>query len=132
MKYSIEQIKLAKNAQSAEELIAAAAENGITLSKEEAGQYFDKLHQQMPLSEEELDNVSGGSWLCGPNEPDDPAKVTQTYLKCDNPYCYYYAFSWKVWTGYFDKDYTCKCSECNKGNLYVMAWKTIYNEYIEK
>lgn len=63
-----ELMEKAKAASSVEELIALAAENGITLSPEEGERYFARTHQEKggskagcELADEELDNVAGGS-----------------------------------------------------------------------
>ena len=68
MQFSKEQIEKAASAASAEELMAMAKADGIELTEEEAKNYYDVLHEEMPseeqlrtLSEEELANVSGGS-----------------------------------------------------------------------
>ena len=50
----------AKNCKSAEELIALAKENGAELTREQAESYFKSMHESGELSDEELDNVSGG------------------------------------------------------------------------
>lgn len=56
-----ELIEKAKQAKSAEELLAIAKENGIEATEEEAKQYFAQLHPATgELSDNELDNVSGG------------------------------------------------------------------------
>lgn len=63
MKLSIELIENAKKCSSVEELLAIAEKNGMKLTEEEAKAYFDRLHLQTgELSDNELDNVSGG---CG-------------------------------------------------------------------
>ena len=62
MKFTVEQTKKAKTAKSAEELFALAKENGIEMTEEEANKYFADFHKEGELSDEELDNVSGG---CG-------------------------------------------------------------------
>lgn len=54
----------ARTAKSPEELKALAEENGIELSDDKAKAYFDRLNNSGELSDEELDNVSGGG--CGP------------------------------------------------------------------
>ena len=50
----------AKQAKSVEELLALAKENQIELNEEEAKIYFEQMHKSGELSEEELENVSGG------------------------------------------------------------------------
>ena len=52
----------AKAAKTAEELLALAKENGIEMTAEEAQKIFAQLHSQSgELSDDELDNVSGGA-----------------------------------------------------------------------
>ena len=71
MKFTPEQITKAKAANSAEELLALAKENGIELTEEEAKKYFADFHKEGELADEELANVSGGacysSGVWGPN-----------------------------------------------------------------
>ena len=62
MKFTSEQLKKAKCAKSAEELLALAKENGMELTEEEAAKYFAELHKEGEIADEELDNVAGG---CG-------------------------------------------------------------------
>ena len=64
MKMTDEMLKKAKNADSPEALLQLAEENGIEVSEEEAGRYFDLLHSKDgEISDEELNNVTGGG--CG-------------------------------------------------------------------
>ena len=52
----------AKAAKTAEELLTLAKENGIEMTAEEAQKIFAQLHSQSgELSDDELDNVSGGA-----------------------------------------------------------------------
>ena len=62
MKISKELLEKAKTAKSAEELLAMAKAENIELTEEEAAQAFAKMNKNGELSDEELDNVSGG---CG-------------------------------------------------------------------
>ena len=56
-----ELIEQAKAAGSAEELMALAKENDMELTEEEGNAYFAQLHGTSgELSDDELDNVSGG------------------------------------------------------------------------
>ena len=56
-----ELILKAKQAKSAEELIAIAKENGIELTEENAKAYFEQLNPPTgELSDAELDNIAGG------------------------------------------------------------------------
>lgn len=62
MNITEEIIEKAKELKTVEELIAFAKENGEELTHEKAEELFAKLHQTGELSDDELDNVSGG---CG-------------------------------------------------------------------
>ena len=62
MMYSNERIEKAKTAKSAEELLAMAKAENIDMTAEEAAKAFAELHKTGELSDDELDNVSGG--LC--------------------------------------------------------------------
>ncbi len=62
-----EMIELARAAESPDALLTMAKENGIELTAEDAQRYFDNWHSSVELSDEELENVSGG---CG--VPDCP------------------------------------------------------------
>ena len=55
-----ELLEKAKNAETSEELLTLAKENGVEMTAEEAKEYFDQLHKSGELSDEELDNVAGG------------------------------------------------------------------------
>lgn len=70
-------VEAARKCQSAEELIALAAGNGIELSDEKAQEYFKKLKAEpLEIAEDELDNVSGGG--CSSH------KQTCTYCGSEN------------------------------------------------
>ena len=62
MKLSKELIEKAKTAKSAEELLAMSKAEGFELPEGEAKTVFSKLNKTGELSDEELNNVSGG---CG-------------------------------------------------------------------
>ena len=64
MNISKELLEKAKQAKTAEELLAMAKEENIELTDEQAKEYFATIHASGELSDEELDNVSGG---CGGN-----------------------------------------------------------------
>lgn len=65
--FTPELIEKAKQAKSAEELFSAAKENGVELSEDEARDYFEQMNKSGELSDDELDNVSGGCG--GDNKP---------------------------------------------------------------
>ena len=84
-KLTPELIEKAKTAKSPEELAALAKENGIELSSEQANAYFAKLgSEDGRLTDDELDNVSGGG--CLGEDYDNRIKVSPTD-RC----CMYYA-----------------------------------------
>ena len=62
MNVSKELLKKAKTAKTAQELLELAKAENIELSAEQAAKAFAKLNKTGELSDEELDNVSGG---CG-------------------------------------------------------------------
>ena len=62
MNISKELLEKAKAAKTAEELLEMAKAENIELSAEQAAKAFAELHKAGELSDEELDNVSGG---CG-------------------------------------------------------------------
>lgn len=70
--FTPENMAKAKQAKSAEELLALAKESGIELSEETAKMYFDEMNKTGELSDDELDNVSGGCG--GSSSPYPPAK----------------------------------------------------------
>ena len=59
-KITQEMIEQAKQAQSAEEILSLAKENGVEMTAEEAQKYYELWHTAVELSDEELDNVAGG------------------------------------------------------------------------
>lgn len=59
-----ELIEKAREAGSAEELLALAKENGIKINEEQAKDCYDRLHITGELADDELDSVSGGGG-CG-------------------------------------------------------------------
>ena len=69
MNISKELLEKAKQAKSPEELLAMAKAENIELNAEEAAQAFAKMNKNGELSDEELDNVSGG---CGKEEIPEP------------------------------------------------------------
>ena len=85
MNVSKELLEKAKTAKTAEELIEMAKEENIELTVEQAAKALAELNKSGELSDEELDNVSGG---CSPSAP---AKYhVGDYVK----YYYQYEFTW--------------------------------------
>ena len=60
MKISKELLEKAKTAKTAEELLEMAKTENINFTAEEAAKAFAELNKSGELSDEELDNVSGG------------------------------------------------------------------------
>ena len=67
MNFSKELIEKAKTAKSAEELLAMAKAENVELTAEQAAKVFEELNKTGELSDEELDNVAGGTVavMCG-------------------------------------------------------------------
>ena len=60
-------IAKAKAAKNAAEVFELAKAHGIELTEEEAKTYFDQLHKNCELSDEDLDSVAGGA-ECGEDQ----------------------------------------------------------------
>ena len=91
MNISKELIEKAKTAKTAEELLEMAKVENIEISAEEAAKAFAELNKTGELSDEELDNVSGGG--CGDsNKSGDTPKysVGQRGCTCVGPNKVYY------------------------------------------
>lgn len=58
--FTKEQLNMAMQCKTADDLVALAKANGITLTKEEADAYFAEI-DNMELDEEALDKVAGGN-----------------------------------------------------------------------
>lgn len=71
MNISKELLEKAKQAKTAEELLAMAKAENINFTAEEAAKAFDGLNKNGELSDEELDNVSGG---CSSYSPSGKAR----------------------------------------------------------
>lgn len=65
MKLTREMMEKAKTAKSMQELLEMAKAENIELSAEEAEKAFAELHKTGELSDDELDNVSGGCYESG-------------------------------------------------------------------
>ena len=130
MTFTNEQITKAKAAKSAEELIVLAKENGMEMTDDEAKKYFAELNKEGELSDEELNNVSGGacysSGVQGPNGYHEYAVVSplssakdceKNWIHPSNAenkniasnFCYQCRY-------YFTVDGICYCSARWKGN----------------
>lgn len=71
MNISKELLEKAKQAKTAEELLTMAKAENINFTAEEAAKAFDGLNKNGELSDEELDNVSGG---CSSYSPSGKAR----------------------------------------------------------
>ena len=60
MNLTNEQLAKLKETESAEELLALARENGMAMTEDDAKRYFEMLHKEGELADEELENVAGG------------------------------------------------------------------------
>ena len=69
MKFSNEMIEKAKTAKTAEELLEMAKAENVELTEEQAAKVFEEVNKAGELSDEELDNVSGG--CAGPYQSGD-------------------------------------------------------------
>ena len=87
-----ELIAKAKEAKSAEELLAMAKESGVPITEELAKECFDRMHTTGELADDELDSVSGGGCGGGGSVPPG-AKVINNSLQesCDH---YVHASGW--------------------------------------
>ena len=80
--FTPELIEKARQANSPEELLALAKESGIELSEDKAKEYFEQLNRSGELSDEELDNVSGGGCYYK-----DGRLVVTVHYKCQRWTC---------------------------------------------
>ena len=78
MTFTNEQLTKAKQAKSAEELLAMAKESRIEMTAEEAAKYFAVLNKKSELSGDELVTVAGGK---GEEEEERPAPKYQVGQK---------------------------------------------------
>jgi len=81
--FTLELIEKAKAAKTAEELLALAKENEVEMTEESAAAYFAQLHPTSgEVSEDELDNVSGGG--CKTKVNGESYTVVTSNLSCFN------------------------------------------------
>ena len=81
MNISKELLEKAKQAKTAEELLELAKTENINFTAEEAAKAFDGLNKNGELSDEELDNVSGG---CGSGDEPLFAVGQWVYVRATN------------------------------------------------
>ena len=60
LNFTPELIEKARAAKTVEELIAIAKDNNVELTEEEAKTYFEQLHANGAVTDDELDQVAGG------------------------------------------------------------------------
>ncbi len=81
---STELIEKAKNAQSAQDLIALAKDENMELTLEQATEYMKVLHPPMgEIEDGDLDNVAGGACYIGDNRLIVTVNHTCKYWKCE-------------------------------------------------
>jgi hypothetical protein len=66
-----ELIAKAKATKSVEELLALAKANGIVLSEKEAKTYYEQFNTTAPLSDDDLEAVSGGIGCGGDSDEEE-------------------------------------------------------------
>ncbi len=112
MKFTDEQLKKAKTAKSAEELMTFAKGIGMELTEEKAAKYFAELHKEGELADEELDNVAGGD-ICGRPDPVDIYSQGGGVATC--PSCGGLVSRWKDQVGCGEDAYELHgCSQCGR------------------
>ena len=116
-----EMILKAKQAKSAEELLALAKENGIEMTEKEAVSYFEQLNKRGELADDELDQVSGG----GCHATDNRLIVT-THNKCELWACKDCGKSHKNNMPLYDEHY---CKEDDRNGWRVICSTCKYYTY---
>lgn len=112
MDFSKEQLRKISEAKSVEELVALAKAEGIEVSEEEIKEKYNKIHKEGILSDEELDNVAGGS-LCG--RPDRVDIVSYGGGQAICPSCGGTVTRWKDQVGVGEDAYELHgCSVCGR------------------
>lgn len=76
----LEKIRVAHNAN---EFIMLVQENGLHISAEEANKFYSDFHEEHELSDEELNNVSGGCVSSIPR----PEQVAMAYAEDNTVIC---------------------------------------------
>ena len=84
--YTPELIEKAKIAKSAEELFKFAGENGVELTEEEAKTYFEQLSTVGTVSDDDLNDVAGGS-SC-PGDEEEAEEEEEEFVSFSCPQCY--------------------------------------------
>ena len=98
-----EMLAKARKAETKEELLNMAKENGVEMDAESAQAYFDQLHKPTgEMSDDELDDVAGGACYKG-----DGRMVTTVGNSCRSWRC-------KQHNKKMDSDHRPVCIECGK------------------
>ena len=119
MEFSKELLAKAKAAPSGEALFALARENGIPMTQEDADRYFAELHKTGELSDQELENVTGGG-CGGPKRNGDGYLIVKGRDRCNLWECKLHRSSAYRYVAHVDTWYpTCVfcdrivwCSDC--------------------
>ena len=82
-----EMIDKAKAAKSAEELLEIAKANGVELTAEEAKTYFEQLHVNSAVSDDDLDTVAGGACGTDGEAEDETAEEERQALPAGKRIC---------------------------------------------
>ena len=110
-----ELITKAKTAKSAEELLEIAKANGVELTAEEAKTYFEQLHVNSAVSDDELDIVAGGSeGGCGTDEEEEEETEKQQPAHGERYQC-----------PHCGAKYINRRAQCTKCYIPVITWKEI-------
>ncbi len=109
-------IAKARSAKSAGELLALAKENGLELTAEEANAYFEQLGKSGEISDEELDNVSGGG--CHTKVGGTNRVVVTNHCKCFTGRWEYFALSSSCATIHGGIMYELKPGAENRGEIW--------------
>lgn len=103
--------KAAMKAKTVEELIEMAKESGLSVSEEQAKEYFEEINKEGELSDDELENVAGGDGC----DSGSQEKELYTFMRCsfyeNNRKCYREQWQKGDWMNREPK----QCPDC--GNL---------------
>ena len=78
-----ELIAAAKATKSADELLELAKTNGVELSEKEAKTYYEQFNTTAPLSDDDLEAVSGGIGCGGDSNSDQEQASPESNLNID-------------------------------------------------
>ena len=114
------QLIKAKECKTVEELLAYANEIGYKLTEEEAKMYFNELHKEGELSDEELSNVAGGSFCVdGTFYSEDPDHWHNMIVTAFDSCQFWYSEDGESDSGICS---SCGYSVYDGGTLYCHAW----------